>query len=99
MDSQSPQTVPAMSAAVAEAVFLRAAQVTAAGMPLAAGLRAAAQEADSWRLARALRSIATELDRGRSLGDCLTNSQRLPAHLGGLMRAARRTGDFSPMLA
>lgn len=68
-------------------------------MPLAAGLRAAAKESDSWRLSRALRAIATELDRGRSLEDCLSSSGRLPPHLAGLIRAARRTNDFGPMVA
>lgn len=99
MDEQTPIAVPVMSASVAEAVIERAAQVTAAGMPLAAGLRAAAQETDSWRVARALRSIAAELERGRSLEDCLTSSGRMPPQIAGLIRAARRTGDFSPMLA
>jgi len=99
VDEPAAENVPVMSASTAEAVIERAAHVTAAGMPLAAGLRAAAQETDSWRLARALRSIATHLDRGRSLEDCLTSSPRLPPHLAGLIRAARRTSDFSPMLA
>lgn len=88
-----------MSASAAEAVIARAAQVTSAGMPLAAGLRAAAEEADSRSTARALRAVAAELDRGRSLDECLGAAKRLPPHLAGLIRAAGRTAAVGPMLA
>jgi len=88
-----------MSAGAAEAVVERAAHVAAAGMPLAAGLRAAANEADSRQVARALLGVAAELERGRTLDDCLAQSRRVPPHLAGLIRAARRTVAVGPMLA
>ena len=91
--------VQTMSAGAAEAVVERAAHVAAAGMPLAAGLRAAACEADSRQIARALRGVAAELERGRSLDECLQSARRVPPHLAGLIRAARRTGAVGPMLA
>jgi type II secretory pathway component PulF len=43
--------------------------------------------------------VAAELDRGRSLEDCLDESGRVPPHLAGLIRAARRTAAVGPMLA
>jgi type II secretory pathway component PulF len=88
-----------LSAATAEAVIERAASVSAAGMPLAAGLRGAAMDADSRALRRALLGIAGELDRGRSLDDCLASSCRVPPHLAGLVAAAQKSGDFGPLVA
>jgi general secretion pathway protein F len=71
------------------------ADVTAAGLPLAAGLRAAAAESDARRTAAALHRIADELDRGRSLEQVLADpSSRIPGYLNGLLRATLRTGDF-----
>ncbi|HZN32745.1 MAG TPA: type II secretion system F family protein [Pirellulaceae bacterium] len=99
VDEQYSSDVPVLSAAAAEAVLDRAAQITAAGMPLAAGLRASAAECDSWRLSRGLKSIANEVERGRSLEDCLAISiRRLPPHLVGLIQAAQRSGAIAPML-
>src|SRR5262245_38236480 len=91
----SESTLPAGQA---EAVLARAAEIAAAGMPLAAGLRAAAGEADSLRVARALRRLAAELDRGRSLADVLASS-RLPPNLAGLLQAAQRSGHFGAVMA
>jgi len=88
-----------LSATTAEALIERAASISAAGMPLAAGLRGAAVEADSRPLRRALLSIAGELDRGCSLDDCLASSRRVPPHLAGLITAAQASGDFGPLVA
>ncbi len=100
MDEQLATEVPALSAAAAEEVLLRAGHVASAGMPLAAGLRVSAAECDSFWVARGLRSIAAQLDRGRSLEDCVqAATRRLPPHLVGLIRAAQRTGAVGPMLA
>jgi type II secretory pathway component PulF len=99
VDEQAFDDGVGMSSATAEAVAARAAQVASAGMPLASGLRAAAQEADSWRVAWALRSIARQLENGQSLEDCLSSTPRVPPYLSGLIRAARRSGDFGSLLA
>jgi type II secretory pathway component PulF len=99
MDDRAPTTNSALTPAHAEALIERAAQIAAAGMPLAAGLRAAAQEADSRGLARSLRQMAAEIERGRSLDDLLASSRKLPAPLAGLIRAAQRTGHLGAVLA
>lgn len=99
MTNDDTNDVLTISASSAEAIVERAGQVAAAGMPLAAGLRAAASEAESGTLARSLRAIAAELDRGRSLEECLATARRVPPHLAGLIRAARRTAAVGPMLA
>src|SRR4051794_24566346 len=99
MDQELTLDAPDLTAATAEAVMERAAEVTTSGMPLPAGLRAAAAEADSWRLSRALRSVATQLEQGRSLDDIFRASQhRLPPHFAALVSAAQRGGDFGPMV-
>jgi type II secretory pathway component PulF len=99
MNERNPTTAPTLSAAQAEAVLDRAAQLAAGGMPLPAGLRVAAAECDSWRLARGLKAIAGDLDRGRGLADSLdAATRRLPRHLVGLIQAAQRTSAIGPML-
>jgi type II secretory pathway component PulF len=84
---------------VAEVVLERAAQISAAGMPLPTGLRAAAEEADSLRVARALRGVANALDRGQTLEEIVADSRRLPPHLAGLIRAAQSTPRLPVVLA
>jgi general secretion pathway protein F len=79
----------------ADSVAQSIADVTAAGLPLAAGLRAAAAEADARPTAAALRRIAAELDRGRPLEQVLADPpSRMPGYLNGLLRATLRTGEF-----
>jgi type II secretory pathway component PulF len=98
-DQETMTDAPTLSTATAEAIAQRAAHITAAGMPLAAGLRAAAKEADSWRLARWLNRIATELEAGKSLSDCLAASNgQWPQPLSGLVHAAEEVGEVGPML-
>jgi type IV pilus assembly protein PilC len=98
MDESSTSTESVLSAATAEVVIERAAQIAAAGMPLPAGLRAAAEEVDSRRVARALLRVAAEIDRGRTLEQIVAKS-RLPPHLSGLIRAAQRTPRLPLVLA
>ncbi len=98
----APVTTPEapLTAATAEALALRVAQLSQTGAPLAAGLRAAAAETDSWRLASALRCVAGEVERGRPLDETIAAATRhLPTHLSGLIRAAQRTGQLGSVLA
>lgn len=100
MDQDLIADDPVLTAATAEAVMERAAELSVAGMPLPAGLRAAAEEADSWRLRRALKNVAEQLERGRSLDDVFRAARhRLPPHFAALIQAAQRGGDFGPMVA
>src|SRR5439155_2797908 len=100
MDQELILDAPDLTAAPAEAVMERAAELSTSGMPLPAGLRAAAAEADSWRLSRALKSVAAQLERGRSLEDIFRAARhRLPPHFAALVSAAQPGGDFGPMVA
>ncbi len=88
-----------LSAAEAEELTGRIAQVSAGNLPLAPGLRAAADESTDLRVASALGSIATQIEQGRSLGDVLADSDRLvPRHISGLLAAAARTGNLGDAL-
>jgi len=91
---------PTLTAATAEALVERVAQLGESGAPLVAGLRAAADETDSWRLARALLRVAAEVERGQPLDDVIAGAtRRLPPNLAGLIRAAQRTGHLGSVLA
>lgn len=87
-----------LSIAQAEEAIGMAANVSAAGLPLAAGLRASALESDSWKVRRAMLTLATEIERGSSLEQCLTKCRGLPRELKGAMAAAQRSGAYSPIL-
>jgi type II secretory pathway component PulF len=94
------QPEPDLSAAAAEDLVQRIAQVGESGAPLAAGLRAAAAEADSWRLAFGLRWVAAQVERGRPLDEIISQgARRLPRHLSGLIQAAQRTGQLGSVLS
>lgn len=98
LPTTSPE--PQFSAATAEALIERVAQLGESGAPLVAGLRAAADEADSLLLARALRRVAAAVERGQALDEVIAGAtRRLPAHLAGLIRAAQRSGDLGHVLA
>ena len=80
----------AVSADEAEQLTRQVADLSIAGLPLAAGLRAAAEEAATRRLAATLRAIAGQVEQGRSLEDALQSpGLGAPAHVSGLIRAAR----------
>ncbi|MEX2176268.1 MAG: type II secretion system F family protein, partial [Pirellulaceae bacterium] len=100
MDVSPTSSDPPLSAASAEALVERIAQLGESGAPLAAGLRAAAAESDSYRLAQALRSVASEVERGRPLAEIVAGTtRRLPPHLAGLIDAAQRTGKLGLVLS
>lgn len=83
----------------AEAILASVADVTVAGLPLAAGLRAAAAESPRRRLANELRYVAGELEHGSSLADVLLPSQgRWAGYVGGLIRAGMRSGKLGEVL-
>ena len=84
----------------AETLAVRVAQVSGAGMSLAAGLRAAAGESHSHRLSRALRQMAQSVEQGASLSQAIeTFGGQLPPHITGIMQAADNSGRLGSLLA
>jgi type II secretory pathway component PulF len=95
----SDESLPPLTADAAADAAERAAIIAAASMPLPAGLRAAAREAHSVSAAAGFRRLARALERGRSLDDCLQDGARFSPYVGGLIRAAQRSGETGVTLA
>ncbi len=73
--------------------------LSAAGLPLAAGLRATAAELSPGRLRTALERIAANLDRGQSLEQALAaEGPSLPSYMRALIAAGVRTGRLGATL-
>lgn len=90
---------PNLSPREAESLVRSVAQLAAANLPLAEGLRAAGGEAASRRMRRALHHVARAIEKGGSLEQAITDcGPRVPAYLGGLLRAAERTGKLGVVL-
>ena len=95
----SDKQPPNLSPREAESLVGSVAQLAAANLPLAAGLRAAGGEAASRRMRRALNHVARAIEKGSSLEQAVTDcGRRVPAYLGGLLRAAERTGKLGVVL-
>lgn len=95
-----PQHIPGprLSADEAASLVAHVAQLSAAGLPLAAGLRAAAEELPA-RPAAALRDVAQSVEAGQPLDAALAALQdRVPAHFSRLMSAGLRSGQLAQVL-
>src|SRR5688500_584910 len=89
---------PRLSADEAASLVAHVAQLSAAGLPLAAGLRAAAEELPA-RPAAALRDVARSVEAGQPLDAALAALQgRVPAHFSRLMSAGLRSGQLAQVL-
>lgn len=89
-----------LSAVEAEEVSSHLATLGASRLPLAAGLRAAAEDSESQRVSEALRGLAERAERGESLEKLVHDSPDVfPAHVGGLVIAASRTGRLGSALS
>ncbi|MFO0911217.1 MAG: type II secretion system F family protein, partial [Isosphaeraceae bacterium] len=76
------------------------AAITSAGLPLAPGLRATAEEMPPGRLRSALNAVASGIEAGAPLDVVVADpSNRLPAHLRGLVLIGQRTGKLGPILS
>src|SRR5260221_14434891 len=90
---------PNLSPQEAESLVHSVAQLAISDLPLAEGLRAAGGEAASLRMRNALRHVARALEKGRSLEQAIADcGRRVPAYLGGFLRAAEKTGKLGVVL-
>jgi len=88
-----------LSGAEAGELSRQIADLTKAGMPLAAGLTALSEELPRGRLRRSMTELADALDAGVPLELAIENQQdRVPPHLRGLVIAGVRSGRLGDVL-
>jgi general secretion pathway protein F len=101
LDDDLARRLPAgrLSAAEAEELAARVAELAKANLPLEQGLAAAAEEVPGRRLPPVLRDVARRLNRGEPLDAAMAaQGSRLPAHMRGLMLAGLRSGTLGDTL-
>ncbi len=88
-----------LTATQAEELVLKVAELSQAGLPLAAGLYAAAEEMGGGRLQRAFVALAAAIEKGVTLEDILTAKENnFPQHVRGLVLAAVHSGALAEVL-
>jgi type II secretory pathway component PulF len=76
------------------------ADLTRAGLPLAAGLAALSEELPRGRLRRSMSDLARALEAGAPLDQAIGDQkERIPSHLQGLVVAGIRSGRIADVLA
>jgi len=96
---EEPRAKP-LSLEEAAELASQVADLTKAGVPLAAGLRALAEEAPRSRLARVLPGIAQRIEQGNSLEHAVEcYAGQLPGHVRRMLAAGHRSGKLASVLA